>query len=545
MLLALLLLHANEPVSVDVLAEALWGRTPPPTAAKMIQGYVSQLRKAVGDGVLVTRPSGYLLALAADELDATRFASQVDDAAARPPAEAAAQLRTALRLWRGPPLADFRYDEFAQTEIARLEDARLAAIEARVDADLACGRHAEVVPELEALVAEHPHREPGPGLRELEGKILRHDAELAAPRRTSLALERVARHAWLVAGAGVLAVAAGVGVLAWQLTRGGGTAAAEAGRGGIAMIDPRGVGPARKLAVAETPSSLAVGAGSLWALSSAGGMITRIDPRSGRTLGRFTAPGLPTDVAVGAGAIWVVNGRSNGGGLIGTTEQASISRLDLRSAVPTRTTRLPGRTQPSQTDREPGVPAIAIGAGAVWAIDAQGDVVRLGADGGIAALVKGLGANAIAAGGGAIWIDDGGRYVVRIDPRTNRVATRIPLAAGGLDGIAVGAGYVWVADAADGTIWQIDPGPPVVARTIPIGIGVTSLAFAEGAVWAANPFLGSVSRVDPATQTVRTVSVDGTPAALAVDRNGAWASVNPVATGPHEHGVQALPAPPC
>ena len=582
MLLALLLLHANEPVPVDVLAESLWDGTPPPTAAKMIQGYVSQLRKAVGDGVLVTRPSGYLLALDTDELDATRFASQVDDAASRPPADAAAQLRSALQLWRGPPLADFRYDGFAQTEIARLEEARLAAIEARVDADLACGRHAEVVPELEALVTEHPLRErpveqlmlalyrsgrqadalavyrraqqrldeelglePGPDLRGLEGKILRHDAELAAPRRTPVALERIARHAWLVAGVGVLAVAAAAGLLAWQLTRGDGTAAAEAGRGGIAMIDPRGVGPARKLAVPGTPSSLAVGAGSLWALSSAGGTITRIDPRSGRTLGRFTAPGLPTDLAVGAGAIWVVNGRSNGGGLIGTTEQASISRLDLRSAVPTRTTRLPGRTQPSQTDRDPGVPAIAVGGGAVWAIDAQGDVVRLNPEGGIAALVKGLGAAAIAAGAGAIWIDDGGRYVVRIDPRTNRVATRIPLAAGGLDGIAVGAGYVWVADAADGTIWQIDPGPPVVARTIQVGIGVTSLAFAGGAVWAANPFLGSVSRVDPATQTVRTVSVEGTPAALAADRHGAWASVNPVATGPREHGVQALPTPPC
>jgi DNA-binding SARP family transcriptional activator len=108
---------------------------------------------------LATRPPGYVLRLDEDELDLHRFERLVEDSRTADPATAAGLLRDALALWRGPPLADLAYEPFAQPEIARLEEARLAALEHRIEADLALGRHDEVVGELEGLTAEHPLRE--------------------------------------------------------------------------------------------------------------------------------------------------------------------------------------------------------------------------------------------------------------------------------------------------------------------------------------------------------------------------------------------------
>jgi DNA-binding SARP family transcriptional activator len=158
-LLAVLLLHANEVVSTDRLVEELWGEDRPPTAAKIVQVYVSQLRRLLADGTLLTRRPGYVLRVEPADLDLARFEQLVAEARTSEPAAAAEKLREALALWRGPPLADFAYEQFAQTEIARLEELRLAAVEARIAADLELGRHAELVGELEALVSEHPLRE--------------------------------------------------------------------------------------------------------------------------------------------------------------------------------------------------------------------------------------------------------------------------------------------------------------------------------------------------------------------------------------------------
>jgi DNA-binding SARP family transcriptional activator len=158
-LLAVLLLHANEVVSNDRLIDALWGQRPPPTAAKTVQVYVSRLRKRLGEGRLVTRAPGYLLCVERSELDLGRFEQLLGEARKADPADAADLLRRALALWRGPALADLAYEPFVQNEIARLEELRWAALEQRIDADLACGRHGELVGELEGLVAEHPLRE--------------------------------------------------------------------------------------------------------------------------------------------------------------------------------------------------------------------------------------------------------------------------------------------------------------------------------------------------------------------------------------------------
>ena len=158
-LLAVLLLHANEVVSTDRLLDDLWGSSPPATAAKSIQLYVSRLRKEIPDGRLVTRPPGYVLRVGREELDLEVFERLRREARGVPPEAAAEKLREALALWRGPPLADLAYEPFAQVEIARLEELRLAALEERIDADLAAGRHADLVGELRARIAEHPLRE--------------------------------------------------------------------------------------------------------------------------------------------------------------------------------------------------------------------------------------------------------------------------------------------------------------------------------------------------------------------------------------------------
>jgi DNA-binding SARP family transcriptional activator len=223
-LLAGLLLHPNEVVPTDRLIDELWGEDSPEDAAAALRVNVSRLRKALPQDVLTTRAPGYVIRVEPNELDLHRFERLVDegrDLLARGlAAEASDRLRDALSLWRGPALADFAYDSFAQAAIARLEEIRVAAVELRIDADLVLGRHHELVGELEALVAEQPLREglrrnlmtalyrsgrqaealdayqharrvlvhelgidPSPALQELEQAILRQDPslELVAP----------------------------------------------------------------------------------------------------------------------------------------------------------------------------------------------------------------------------------------------------------------------------------------------------------------------------------------------------------------------------
>jgi DNA-binding SARP family transcriptional activator len=169
--LAVLLLRANEVVSSERLIHELWAEEPPKTADATLRVYVSQLRKVLEPGgsaaggrqVIESRAGGYLVRLGVDDLDLTRFErlfGQGREAlAAGDAATAATTLREALALWRGSALTDFAYETFAQAPIARLEEMRLAALELRVEADLALGRHAELAGELETAVRDHPFRE--------------------------------------------------------------------------------------------------------------------------------------------------------------------------------------------------------------------------------------------------------------------------------------------------------------------------------------------------------------------------------------------------
>ena len=270
-LLALLLLQANQVVSTDRLVHELWGDEPPGTAVTALHGYVSQLRKLIepertagGESrVLVTRPPGYVLNVGPGQLDLDRFEASVrrarEELVAGRPEPAARDLREAFALWRGAPLADLASEPFAQSAARPLEELWLAALEDRIDADLALGRHREVASELEAVIRSHPLRErlrgqqmlalyrcgrqadalnayaaarrtlseelgiePSSALKQLERDILNQDESLGAPAReqaqqpgTEAAPRRRRRMGVVFAGltAVVIAVAAGVALV--------------------------------------------------------------------------------------------------------------------------------------------------------------------------------------------------------------------------------------------------------------------------------------------------------------------------------------------
>jgi len=162
MVLAMLLLEAGRVVSSDRLIDAIWGDEPPRTATTSLQNSVSQLRKRIGSDILVTKPPGYQLRIESEQLDLARCRRRLEEARGAEPARRGELLRETLALWRGPALAEFADEPFAQAEVARLEELQLTVIEQRIEADIVAGRHAEVVGELEAIVTGHPLRE---GLR--------------------------------------------------------------------------------------------------------------------------------------------------------------------------------------------------------------------------------------------------------------------------------------------------------------------------------------------------------------------------------------------
>lgn len=162
--LAMLLLNANRVVSVDRLADHLYAGAPPVTAVTQVQRQVSELRKLLGSPSLIeTRPPGYVIRLSSDQLDVESFERLIEEghrALDHGRRRTAGQLfREALALWRGAPLADLAYESFAQAAIPRLEELRVVALEQRIEADLALGQDAQLVPGLEELTAEHPLRE--------------------------------------------------------------------------------------------------------------------------------------------------------------------------------------------------------------------------------------------------------------------------------------------------------------------------------------------------------------------------------------------------
>jgi len=549
-LLALLLLNAGEVVPTARLIDELWGERPPPSAANSVHVYVSQLRKALGDGRLATRHPGYLLDVGPDELDARRFERLLGEGRAlRAGGDATAARRLlgeALALWRGPPLADLRHEEFAQGEIARLEELRLAAVEERVEADLELGLGRDLVPELDELVRANPLRErlraqlmlalyrsgrqaealeayrrgrrilheelglePGPALRELEQAILRQDPKLRGRSDDSTggqAAARTRRAGLAIAvGASVL-LAVGIATAALELTRGGRRITGLPANS-VGVIDPRGDRIRAFVSIPGTaPSALAFGDGATWVADTDGNSVSRID-RSTQVV-RQTIPvgGGPAGLAVGGTAIWVANG------LDGT-----VSRIDATTNQVVQTIAVGN-----------GPSAIAFGAGALWVANAaDGTLSRIDPDTGhvTRTLPAAVGATGVAVGFRRLWvISESTGSVVTLDSRSGAVLQRIAVGADP-DAVSVGHGSVWVANRADGTVSRIDPRAARVTDTIQVGDGPDGIAAGAGGIWVANGGAETLARINPSNDTVSRVRLANRPQGLAVAPHDVYVSV--------------------
>jgi YVTN family beta-propeller protein len=566
-LLAILILHANEVVSTDRLIDALWEDRPPATAGKVVQVYVSQLRKALRagrsdarDGLLRTQAPGYVLRIQRGELDADRFEQLVDEGRQAlvdgAPELATEKLLQGLGLWRGPALADFTFDAFAQSEIARLEEARLTAVEERIEADLARGRHAELVGEIESLVAHHPLRErlrgqlmralygsgrqaealaayadarrvlvdelglePGPALRELERAILCQDPRLARP---PVAEPRPAlgREAEPAAGAGgsavrrrrllagtlallVVAIAAGSlwagrGSRAPRVVPANSVGALDATTGRILAAIPAG----------DHPTAVAAGEGSIWVTSFDGRTLAEIDPERRAVVRTLGVGATPSAVAAGEGAIWVANEFAG-----------TVSRVDRDSMTIVGT--IPVGHGPS---------AVATGAHAVWVANrVDGTVTRIDpATSATKTVPVGEGPSGVAVGAGGVWVANGlESTVTRIDPATARVVTP----AIGLrfmpGALAVGERGVWVTGPGADSVSRIDPATDSVSATIGTGDGPTGIAAGDGSVWVAHANDSALARIDERTgKAVRSSRIGARPDGVAVADGAVWVAVH-------------------
>ena len=574
--LGLLLLHPNEVVSVDQLIDALWPEGAPASAVKTVQILVSRVRKALeprepARAILQTRGTGYVLEVATGELDADRFERLLEQGrealAAGDPQVARTTLEGALGFWRGRPLADFAYEEFAQNEIGRLEDLRLAALEERIDADLALGREG-LVPELRALVAENPLRErllgqlmlaldrsgrrpealraydefrralaeelglePSPTLRELQSAML---AEAAAQsesepsthvppeRRKSRRSTRRTRALFGLGGA--LLLLAALAVAALTLTRpSAGIVRVEPNT--VAGIDPDTNRVVAQIPVGARPASVAYGEGSLWVANLEDDTVSKVDPKEGLVERNIPTDTDPSALAAGGGAVWTIG------------PDGVVVRIDpvFREAT--------DRIETVDVGALLGTFGMSGGLAAtrkaVWAVSG-GDrstprlfridpAAKPAGKRARSVAVTSVSPTAIAFGFGDLWVTDGFENTVsRIEP-TGLVDVAIPVGRGA-NAVAVGEDAVWVVNSLDGTVSRIDPGTGGVRMTIPVGGYPTAVAVGGGAVWVANRDTEAVARIDPKTnRVVETIELGRTPGGIVFADGKLWVTNQAVA----------------
>jgi DNA-binding SARP family transcriptional activator/DNA-binding beta-propeller fold protein YncE len=549
-LLALLLLHANEVVSIDRLIDELWGERPPPTAQTGLHGYVSQLRKLLGADRIETRGPGYLLRVEEGELDRDRF-----ETLAR-----AGRFADALAVWRGPALGDFAYAPWAQAEIGRLEERRLACLEARLDLDLNAGRAAELVGELEALVAANPLRErfraqlmlalyrsgrqadalnayrqtrrmlvdelgiePSEELKELQRRILAHDPALSVIEPPVLAVgsdagrrpRRRARRALLALT--VLAALIAAAAAALSFGRDEGPPAVTVVGNSVVKIDPRTNRIVGVVPVGLAPVAVASVGQNLWVANRTDDTLTRIDTRSHgtRTFGGFA---YPISLAAEGPRIWV-----------GSESRPELAAIDGATGNVLERLRV-----------TPG-PAgfVAFGEGSMWVShgvffpglrpEAHTAVSRIDVLAREVATVRlrdGDTTSWIAVGRGAAWVSlTGPGQLLRIDAR-NRARQRIMVGSAPL-GVAVGFGAVWVAAANDDSVRRVNAATGSVERIVAVGDQPFPVATGAGSVWVGNHRDGTVSRIDPASgKVVETIRIDFFPTAIHVADGAVWVAVS-------------------
>jgi YVTN family beta-propeller protein len=531
-LLAVLLLHANEVVSVDRLIDALWGERPPETAAKALQGQISALRKALGPERVETKEPGYLFRIGADELDARRF----EQLAATDPA-------AALAGWRGPALPEFAYSDFARGEIDRLEELRLGCVERRIDRDLAAGIHRELVPELEQLVAEHPLRErfraqhmlalyragrqadaleayrnartallddlgiePGTELRELEQAILRHDPALAAPPAAHVLSHARRRWPLVAATAAVVAGAVVAGLLA-TLGRSDSPGVVP---NSVVSIDPGSNRLRDVIRVGGRPDQLVASGDALFVASPLTGVLTRVDTHT-HAVKSVRELAEPSALAAERGRLWV-----------GGVHSGTLLRFDGRSLHLVERVRLGGAA----------APWLAVGGGSLWAVQPQSldpaeeRVVRINLrhPANQEHFRTGAIPSAVSYGGGSAWVSNfGSETISRIDAATGAVAT---FRVRGVADLEYGYGALWVLTSRPNAVRRIDPTTLLTDAILPVGRCPWQIAVGAGAVWSTNCHDGTVTRIDPAkNQVVATIRVGLRPLAVTVGKNRVWVGV--------------------
>lgn len=571
-LFAILVLERNRVVSNDRLVDAIWGERPPATATKAVQNLVVQVRKALNSTVgvaLETEPPGYVLRIADEAVDAHRFELLVSEGTRlveSDPASANDQLGAALDLWTGDALADFAYESFAQREIARLEELRLTAVEERIDARLALGHAAELVPELDVLTEWHPERErlhgqlmlalyrsgrqsealdvyrelrerlhdqlglePGPPLRHLQQAILAQDPELGPPPRLPVSAQ-VSRPRTVAFGIVVLVLAAAALALGVALaSRGSG--APTVVPNSVVKIDAESNEITDVIRVGRDPGELAIVGPYVFVAGQQDGTLTRIDRGTGEltTSGQFDATG---SIAGAGGSIWVVSTTRN------SVSRVSTAGLDFQDGI-----RLSGEAHHLLT-------LIDVGGGSLWTSEWFPPVVsrwnlrtldriwryQLSEAEYPLEVTFGLGA-----AWAALWTTN---HLLRIDAVSGR-RTEISVGRGPRDP-AVGLGSVWTAMAQDGTVWRIDPRSGTPRAVIDVGKVPWGVAVGERAVWVSNNCEGSVSRIDPETnQVVATIHTGFFPQWLAADDEQVWVGLSDTGSGVPAAGPAALALPQC
>ena len=571
LVLAMLLLHRNEVVSVDRLIDVVWRERAPANAVKNVQIHVSRLRKALEatspGSVVQTRPNGYVLAVASGELDVDRFERLVEEGrralAAGEPAQAETSLREALALQRGEPLADFAYDSFAQSEIARLNELQLAALEERLQADLALGRHDDVTAELRGLVAQQPLRErlrgqlmlalyrsgrkadalrvydearralaeelglePSESLKGLQGAVLTDDPSLAAPARVapSRKLGPIAgapspllagRRGALIGIGGALLLAAALAVAVLAVTRDSPSAAiVSVPPDSLAQIDPEANSIVAATPVGARPATVVFAHGALWVANLDDDSVSRIDPMSRREVKRIPNVIAPIGLAGDRDAVWAIGG------------DGFVRRIDPFFNRVTRRI----RTGRIGTVAGGGLMAGAVASTseAVWVLSGgflsvpQLFRVDPAKEQATEVVSTGDGPAAIAAGFGDLWVSDHfENSVSRVEP-SGAVAETIPVLRGA-SAVAVGEGAVWVAASLDDKVVRIDPDTNSVEAAIDVGRYPVGIAVGAGAVWVANRDDGTVSRIDPeSNEVVKRIEVGSRPAGITFAAGSVW-----------------------
>ena len=546
--LAMLALEPGRTVSADRLAEGLWGEELPPSSAKMVQLYVSHLRRVLdGDGVrIVTHGRGYELQLPERDVDAVRFERLVGEA--RP--------RDALALWRGDALADLSGEPFAAAEIRRLGDLRVRAAETAIDADLEAGRHAEVIPELERLVMEQPLREhfhvqrmlalyrdgrqsealaayqdarttlveqigvePGAELRALHEQVLGQDPALDLPAAPEPAPALAPRPPprrrtprLLVAAAAVLLA----GIAAFGIIR----VLEPEGLPGIdensvGVIDAGGDRITAQYTVGRAPDAVSSGAGSVWVASGLDGTVARIDRGQGQVV-LIPVGGAPAALAFGKGSLWVADGDSRDVAQVDPGSNKVVRRIEAGNAPK----------------------SLAVAGGALWVVSgADGSVRRIEIGGASRTLRLGAKATAIAAGAGAIWVtSEEAGTVIRVDPRSGAVVAGVNV-GNGPSAVAAGEGAVWVVNRGDGTLSRVDPATNAVSATVRVGTDPTAVTTGRGSVWVAGGEDGTVVRVDPrGPRVLRRLRTGSSPSALTVAAGSVWTAATATAAA-HRGGT--------